>query len=392
MDLEDFSKSINNFNKTPIYVYIHVCCINNYKSIFRDLIYCIKNSNLYNKINEIRCCVLGVPDKDIFDDDKTVVVAISDNLLLRETFTINKLYEDSKKEEFYCLYLHTKGVTRNGSIFVKSWVDYMCYFTIDCCEKCIELLNDNDTVGVNLQDKVGEECHYSGNYWWTKSSYIKLLSSCPSLNYNDPEFWLTRNKNGKYVGLWHSNYPHMSEIYNKETYINKEIVPYVFDYTSSNIVSYLFSNNIFESLSSSIKDNIENILTVENNINIDFEDLKQEYSSPSANIYKLYIYQDEVMKLENIANFDIDKSLDIIIDNGNCQGIQAYLFIILNKFLSKNGMYIIKNVSQLDIDKFIDLTIFSGYINVMKEKFSVKYFDTRNNNLPYGFMVCITYK
>ena len=65
-------------------------------------------------------------------------------------------------------------------------------------------------------------CHYSGNFWWSKSSYIKRLSSCGNLTYNDPEFWLTRNENGKYVSLWNSNCSVLyHELYEKEKYINQ---------------------------------------------------------------------------------------------------------------------------------------------------------------------------
>lgn len=37
------------------YIYIHVCCINNWTDIFNNILYDIKNSELYHKIKKIKC-------------------------------------------------------------------------------------------------------------------------------------------------------------------------------------------------------------------------------------------------------------------------------------------------------------------------------------------------
>jgi hypothetical protein len=208
-------------------IYIHICCINNYKEVLLKLLTYIKESGLYNDIEEIRCCVLGELDESIIKD-KMKLWAYSDDISLYEQFTINTIHKDCITEEMNVLYLHTKGVTRLNNVCVESWVDYMCYFNIHHYKKCIELLKTNDTVGVNLQDKSGEQLHYAGNFWWSKSEYIKKLGICPIKNYNAPEFWLTRDKIGKYTSLWHSNCPHYVNVYPSEYYVNKPIIPYTF--------------------------------------------------------------------------------------------------------------------------------------------------------------------
>uniref|UniRef100_A0A6C0EQD6 Uncharacterized protein n=1 Tax=viral metagenome TaxID=1070528 RepID=A0A6C0EQD6_9ZZZZ len=211
------------------YIYIHICCINNYKEIFEDLIKVIKDSKLYDIVTEIRCCVLGECDNSIFND-KIILRMSSNDLSLYEIFTINIIQEDSKNEDFNVLYLHTKGVTKPNNMFIKSWVDYMCYFNIYNYIKCLELLEYNDTVGVNLQDFI--RFHYGGNFWWSKSSYINKLNKCINYCYNAPEFWLTENKNGKYVSLWNSNCLHYEENYPKELYESKLITPCIYDFTN----------------------------------------------------------------------------------------------------------------------------------------------------------------
>jgi len=210
-------------------IYIHVCCINNYKEIFNYLIDCIKKSGLYDSIKEIRCCILGDYDSKLFDDDKIVIRATSYDTSLYEVFTINKLYEDCKNTEFdfNILYLHTKGITKPDNINVKSWLEYLCYFNIYHYEKCLQFLEFNDAVGVNLQNE--PQCHYSGNFWWSKSSYINKLDKCQYTSYTSPEFWLTKDKNGEYISLWASHVNHYYVNYSKENYENKPILPYKCD-------------------------------------------------------------------------------------------------------------------------------------------------------------------
>ena len=210
-------------------IYIHICCINNYKDVFNNLIYCIKDSGLYNNIKEIRCCILGDYDVSLFNDNKIKIYKTSNNISLYELFTINQLHEDCKNEDINVLYLHTKGITRNNNINVKCWVDYMVHFNIYNYELCLKILEQNDTVGVNLKDN--PIMHYSGNFWWSKSSYINKLNKCIHESHTSPEFWLTCNKNGKYYCLWLTNINFYDEYYSKENYENKIIIPYSYDFT-----------------------------------------------------------------------------------------------------------------------------------------------------------------
>lgn len=428
------------YNMTrPIYIYIHICCINNYKDIFNSLIHCIKNSGLYDIIKEIRCCILGDYDKSIFNNDsKIVILKKSNDIYLYEAFTINKIHEDAILEDFYVLYMHTKGVTRSDNICVKSWVDYLCYFNIYKYETCVKLLNDEntDTVGVNLQDKINENVHYAGNFWWTKSRYLRRLSSLRLVNYNDPEFWLTKDKIGKYVGLWHSNCLHYSEIYEDYKYKNKEIIPYTFNYTTLEYISnkYHLDKNIssgchnyipgYTTLFENIRYNVRNMLEIgigstENNQMQHVAPLGYKTGDslkcwnqyfPNSKIYGLDIYEHKELNTELITTFVADQSsildlqnvmktinckLDIIIDDGSHYGAhQVTSFMYLHKYLSKTGIYVIEDVQPPNINGFMDLSIFPDYFKkYIIENFTVRYFDTRND---YGraddFLISFTRK
>jgi len=149
-------------------IYIHICCINNYRQVVNQLFYDIKQSGLYDIVQEIRCCILGNYDPELFIDKKIKIRYTSNNLQLYEVVTINTIYNDAMQDDFNILYLHSKGVTKPDNLAVKSWVEYMSYFNIYQYNTCINLLKENDTVGVNLQNNDQYPCHYSGNFWWSK--------------------------------------------------------------------------------------------------------------------------------------------------------------------------------------------------------------------------------
>lgn len=82
--------------------------------------------------------------------------------------------------------------------------------------------------------------------------------------------------------------------------------------------------------------------------------------------------------LQNVIN-NINCDLDIIIDDGSHIGEhQVFSFMFLNKFLSKNGIYVIEDIQPNNIDKFIDLSIFpENFVTYIKENFEILYFDSR---------------
>jgi predicted O-methyltransferase YrrM len=131
---------------------------------------------------------------------------------------------------------------------------------------------------------------------------------------------------------------------------------------------------------------------------------------PNAKIYGIDIYQHKELNSDKITTFVADQSnekelqnvmdninneLDIIIDDGSHNGEhQKMSFMILEKYLSKNGIYVIEDIQPAYINKFIDLTIFPNFFNkYIKEKYEIKYFDTREClNRADDFMVAFIKK
>ena len=205
------------------YIYFHICCINNYETVFYNLMDKIKNSGLYNDVTEIRCFALENCNMNIFNDPKIVIRKTSTDVNLYEFFTINELYKDSIVEDFNVLYIHTKGVTRYNDpnyVNIQDWVNYLSYFNIQKYQLCLQLLTIYDTVGVNLLDNPK---HYSGNFWWSKSEYIRKLDLCKNETHTSAEFWLTEKQIGKYSCLSQSNKNHYTDRYTEDNYKDKNI-------------------------------------------------------------------------------------------------------------------------------------------------------------------------
>lgn len=115
----------------------------------------------------------------------------------RSTLMLLKEWCDSDKQDTPVLYFHTKGLSRSG-YNMELWRLYMEYYNIDKWRHAVSALNNGwDTYGVNLRDDTeklfgGKFLHYSGNFWWAKSSYVKRLEKEMLVGSNrwHGEFWI----------------------------------------------------------------------------------------------------------------------------------------------------------------------------------------------------------
>jgi hypothetical protein len=219
---------INNREENQeIYVFIHVCTIGQWEEILEKQLARIVTSGLYDASCAISLGVLGEGVMDPF---------------LKRYPKITILFQDPRKELFerptvlyvhdFCmdkpdaliLYLHTKGVTRQGSRSVWDWTNYMEYFNIDCWRDCVVALTKEhyDICGVNWQWI--PHPHFSGNFWWATGRYISTLPhyiGCewPTHPQIDPEMWLGQNS-PKYKCFHHSHLDHYRSLYPESKYKN----------------------------------------------------------------------------------------------------------------------------------------------------------------------------
>lgn len=129
-------------------------------------------------------------DVPILDDPKYDVFSTA-RIDDAEFPTLARLWQESRdsEESFLCYYLHTKGASLVGSsrqAAANAWRLYMEYFNVERWRDCVAALEHHDTCGVELQS---EDSHYSGNFWWATSDYVKKLP-------NGYEYW-ERNRHDR---------------------------------------------------------------------------------------------------------------------------------------------------------------------------------------------------
>ena len=102
-----------------------------------------------------------------------------------------KNYCDAAADDEYVMYFHIKGVTHLTNTAIHDWRRYLEYWNIDRWQDCVAKLDQGfETVGTNfinepflgIDRQIRNWNHYSGNFWWARSSYIKRLKPLPHPN------------------------------------------------------------------------------------------------------------------------------------------------------------------------------------------------------------------
>ncbi len=218
-------------------VYIHVAVMGSVNKVLSNLLLRIDDSNLYDKCNKIYLNINGDISKLNIDlnKDKYVIINTNYDVTKCEFTSLDLIWENSKidKEETRILYLMTKGVSRVSNSNINDQLNLLSYFNINKWENRINELNENDCTGINFRGNINDihehpstwgygkaPLHYSGNFWWTKSSHIKKLPRAstwaPDGNFLRwrmmCEMWVCQ-VNGKYHNAFSSTVDHYRESY-----------------------------------------------------------------------------------------------------------------------------------------------------------------------------------
>ena len=189
-------------------IFIHVATLNNYKEIVDGFICLIKSSGLFDIVEDIEICING--DYQYFSPEHKVTInRVCDNYLSFEFPTLERIVEFCKSNnEYNILYLHTKGVsTPTTNKCVTDWVNYMLYFLVEKHDECLKKLETHSCCGVDYTEEYSR--HYSGNFWWANSDYIKTLDYPRNLplvlsERHKAEFWICSGE-GKHHNMFSSN-------------------------------------------------------------------------------------------------------------------------------------------------------------------------------------------
>lgn len=194
-----------------IYGVYFVCCRGAYQSIIEEQLDSIKKSGLLEKTTELLCfiCDFKMDVMRLFRPFQTKVKFITTTENLYERFALQNFqhYIHNKNQPYYVYYFHTKGISH--SIEEKSFHQIrrnLDYFILEKHNLCLRFLDDGyDAVGTALT--LYPSLHFSGNFWWAKSTHLDRLPSEIRATYYAPEMYICSHPNGKYISLCqHTNH------------------------------------------------------------------------------------------------------------------------------------------------------------------------------------------
>ena len=215
-----------------IAIFYHIAQMGMGAFIYQQQLHRLYTSGLIDSADYIHFGVNG--DQELFNVPDKVVVKQNQNWK-EETETLLDLKNFSQKNlDYRILYFHTKGVSK-GTPIANAWRLMMEYFVIDKWKECVEMLNEYDCVGSNL-NSVGETLwadgtttkpvegtyNFTGNFWWANAIHIQTLDhKFLSSNYRiDRELWIGSNPNSKPGTIYqpgiHDSYTHF---YREEDYM-----------------------------------------------------------------------------------------------------------------------------------------------------------------------------
>lgn len=176
--------------------FIHCYAINNWRSVLRQQLAYIQRSGLSGQTTEITIVILSSfrakyqPPRHYSCPIRVQVITPQEPLAnpttldLAESHTLLEIYlaslHQKGNEEQFIWYIHGKGVSRYKDpsyINAANWRKLCESIVIGKHRECIDLLltKDIDACGP-LLNSMHHWPHFSGNFWWTRSSYVRTLS------------------------------------------------------------------------------------------------------------------------------------------------------------------------------------------------------------------------
>jgi hypothetical protein len=87
--------------------------------------------------------------------------------------TLKLLHEESLNSNHDICYFQNKGAISGFTAMVANWRDLLNHYILNEWPVCVNKLKEYDLVGI--ADRNSKNIMCSGNFWWSKSEYIKTL-------------------------------------------------------------------------------------------------------------------------------------------------------------------------------------------------------------------------
>ena len=344
------------------YCFIHNCNLPNIGiDKLEEHVALLNSSGLIKDLKNVFINNIGVPiDTNYYKkySSKYIITNYSSDTELYEMPTINKMKLFSElNPNCYILYLHSKGISYDKNSLryknVNDWNKMMTYFLVEKHSICIEKLSEGyDIVGCNyLPETTAYLSHFSGNFWWAQTNYLKTIDKLDDTRRSKPEaeFW-PFYKNPKHFEIYSSNIEHYYRDYSRELYCDKPILNLS---TNTNVdvnnsLCFVISNNTYISRDKNlvyIKKYVDNIQRIYNNSFIIICNNETTDSEHLSNVKNMLLDYKNIVILNNDTNY-------------KCQ-IGNYAFSI--KWLFDNNMlnhsYYVFTESKFILEKSFDFNI-----------------------------------
>jgi hypothetical protein len=176
-------------------IYFHICQKGDWKRSFTMIFNKIKESGLYDAVDEIRCGIVndtGTLLSDTLLNDPKINIIHTGYSHEYERPTLLHMKNNAQSNTKY-LYCHTKGLQWFGTYnepFVLDWINLLIYWNIEKWRDAVVELDSYDTYGCNFLKKNVYPDHYSGNFYWVTSNHLSKLNKTIDSQYHAPEFWI----------------------------------------------------------------------------------------------------------------------------------------------------------------------------------------------------------
>jgi len=377
LSIDLYLNQANLINKNVCF--LHFCNKDNNFDILNDQLNYIKSTGLYEKLDYIFIIMLG-KYYEIPYDCKIKLVYYSSNIYEWEFPSIQhiKYFADIIQDNIRILYIHTKGVLKNFG--AHEYRKYLEYFLIEKHALCLDALRNYKCVGVTQQfyfDDNKYRNHFSGNFWWTNSSYIKTLQN---LEVNEDryvtEHWLIGNFHvndyRNFCSLHHTHVDMYKIIVPPKEY-NLEIIKNIIN--NNLVISYKKNRNIY---------GVYFIYCVNNYLNIIRSQLKELIDSGLYSITDkiiCFVCNQTAECLELLQQYD---KIQIVSTSENLY--EKFAINNYKKYL--NGDYYMYYIHSKSVTRqeacFADWTTLCNYFTINKWRLSIellKYYDCVGVNL-----------
>lgn len=183
---------------SKIVIFYHLLQVPGWEFLYQQQIWRLCSSGLMAQAEFI---YIGINGKEplFYMPPRAKVVYNTVSTSEHDTLKAIEKFAGETTENYKILYFHSKGITRYN-LNTQAWRLYMEHCLIQNWADCTKLLDEFDCVGTSYREDtyVGWYPHFSGNFWWANTDYLKkldttYLSPSPQQIREIQEFWICSN-------------------------------------------------------------------------------------------------------------------------------------------------------------------------------------------------------